>query len=397
MRPPPMNRCGQRLRAAHLRLPRIQIDDPPMTLTLAPTSRPDTPTDAAPGRVANARRVLGFAALATSVGATGGWLAWRAATLSYDPIAIGCLAGEIAGVVLGVIVALALAMARAPRHHLADLQAAVSDDDRSADFAVAVADIVGRTRAGDLHHDVRSVVRAARRSMRRELADYAVGAVLLDGTRRLLVIVTVTVGLLVGRAPFPAPGPVPLAAGAVAIVGMSLAHVLLSGGRVRPGDRTRWTFSSLGEIVAREDVDGVAPRRWVGTVAVIVVLDLAVALRGMSDRWTHGLAPMPDDARMTAMLAALTLVLGALYTMATIEAPRLDNAHLVARRIEETTARQSVLGAAVCVGLIGFVAGILPGSVDTADHDPGRVEQVDERDAVSGGTAVRHDRGLTGG
>ena len=49
------------------------------------------------------------------------------------------------------------------------------------------------------------------------------------------------------------------------------------------------------------------------------------------------------------------------------------------RGVEERTARQSVLGATVCVGLIGLLAGILPGSVDPADDDPGGVEHVVQR------------------
>ena len=66
----------------------------------------------------------------------------------------------------------------------------------------------------------------------------------------------------------------------------------MSDGRIRIGDRVRWTYSTLGEVVAREDLDGVAPRSWVGTVATIVLVNIAVALRGMSDRWTHGLPHM---------------------------------------------------------------------------------------------------------
>ena len=165
---------------------------------------------------------------------------------------------------------------------------------------------------------------------------------------------------------------------------MSIAHSLLSNGRVRIGDRVRWTYSTLGEVVASEDLDGVAPRSWVGTVATVVLVNVAVALRGMSDRWTHGLPHMGDEERVVAMLFALGLAVGALYTMATTDPPELDNAHLAPRRLEERTARQSVLGATVCVGLIGLLAGILPGSVDPADDDPGRIEHVVQLDADVG-------------
>jgi hypothetical protein len=216
--------------------------------------------------------------------------------------------------------------------------------------------------------------------------------VVIDGPRRLWIVAAAVVGLLIGTGPFPWPPTAALACAGAGIAGMSLAHRFLSGGRIRIGDRIRWTYSSLGEVVVREDVDGVAPRYWVGTVATIVLVNVAVALRGMSDRWTHGLAPMGDDERVVAMLFALCLVLGALYTLATTEPPEVDNAHLAPRRLEERTARQSVLGVTVCAGLIGLVAGILPGSVDTADDDAGRIEHVVEGDAVTRAAAVEPGR-----
>ena len=65
--------------------------------------------------------------------------------------------------------------------------------------------------------------------------------------------------------------------------------------------------------------------------------------------------------------------------MTTTTAPQLDNAHLVSRRLEERTARQSALGGALCVGLIGLLAGILPGCVDPGDDHAGRIEHITER------------------
>jgi hypothetical protein len=168
---------------------------------------------------------------------------------------------------------------------------------------------------------------------------------------------------------------------------VSMSHVLGSQGSIRLGDRTRWSFASLGEVFSAADRDDVAPRRWVGTVATVVVLNLAIALRGMSDRWTHGLPPMSDAERMISMSWASVVVVAGLYALRTIPTPKLGNAHLVARRLEERTARQSALGAAVCVGLIGLLAGVLPGNIDTADHDPVRIEPVTqiEADGQTGG------------
>ena len=164
---------------------------------------------------------------------------------------------------------------------------------------------------------------------------------------------------------------------------LSAATIVLSHGRIAVGDRLRWTYGSIGELLIRDDVDGVAPRRWVGTVGTIVVVNLAVALRGMSDRWTHGLPTMENDMRIVAMVYAMTLVAGSLYTLVTTTAPQLDNAHLVSRRLEERTARQSALGGALCIGLIGLLAGILPGCVDPGDDDTGGIEHVSERELGS--------------
>jgi hypothetical protein len=159
-------------------------------------------------------------------------------------------------------------------------------------------------------------------------------------------------------------------------------HVILGGGRIRVGDRVRYSYAAIGELMSPADHDGLAPRRWVGTVAAVVVVNLAMALRGMSDRWTHGLSPMERESRVLTMVLGASVVLGALYTLCTTPAPDIADAHLMSRRLEERTARQSALGGAVIVGMIGLVAGVLPVRVDAADHDPVRVEQISERDAV---------------
>jgi hypothetical protein len=336
-----------------------------------------------------ARRRAGLTLLGVGAASAVVWFAWWLLHLEPHPITLLLFTVELAGFVLGAVVAIGLAGAPAPRRVLLPDPSTGAGADEAPDrppidrdrepcrYAWAVADVVGRTRTGDLQHDVRAVVRAARRSVRRGRADYAVASVVADGARRLVTVVVVAAALLLGVSPIPIPSPIALVSVAIAAAAMSGAHVLLSGGRIRIGDRTRWTYSSLGDLLGREDIAGVAPRRWVGTVGVIVGLNVAIALRGMSDRWTHGLRAMEGDDRVVAMLLGLVLVVGALYTLATTEAPRVDGAHLVSRRLEETTARQSVLGAAVCVGLVGLVAGVFPGSVDAADHDPGRIEQIE--------------------
>ena len=269
---------------------------------------------------------------------------------------------EAIGAASGLVVAIALGRSITTRTVLTD----VPSERR---YSAAVADVVGRTRAEDLQRTVRDAVRSARRTLRRPHADYAMAAVVTDGPRRLATVLLVALGLLIGVSPIERPSA--LAAGFViaAVMCTSIAHVALSGGRIRTGDRIRWTYSTIGEIVGRRDIDGVAPRSWMGTIATIVGINVAVALRGMSDRWTHGLPAMDDESRVVAMVCGLVLAVGALVTLATTAAPELANAHLVARRLEERTARQSVLAAAVGVGMIGLVAGVLPGGVQATDHD----------------------------
>ena len=299
---------------------------------------------------------VGAGVAMATVGAigTGVWLAWRVMHLDPDPIGVSFLLAEIAGLLGGLAVASGLAARWTARSVFAD------EPRDSHWFAHSVADLVGRTRADDLHRDVRSTVRAAPRWGWRDSADAAVVAVLLDGPRRLLMVAAVTLGLLLGVSPFGPPPWWALVSLVVGVVGIGSAHVVLGRGRIRYGDRTRWTYGAIGEVVGRTDIDGVPPRRWVGSIAAAVAVSVAVGLRGMSDRWTHGLPAMDDDDRIVLLAVGATLILGALYTLATSPRPTQVDAHLVARHLDERTARQAVLAAAVALGTIGLVAGLLP-------------------------------------
>jgi hypothetical protein len=290
------------------------------------------------------------------------------------PIQLAVFVLEIIGVLAGVAVAVGLLAAESPRSLFA------ADRREAHRFGLAVGDIVGRTRSIDLNRDVRCLGRYFRDQRRRTPADVAVAAVLVDGPRRLGLVVALTIALLLGVAPMPLPPAWAVGAAVAGVIGMSAGHVLLAGGRIRFGDRIRWSYAALGEVFSRSDRDDLAPRAWVGTVAAVVVVNLAIALRGMSDRWTHGLTPMTNDDRLVTMALAIVLVVGALYTLHTSTQPELANAHLVSRRLEERTARQSAVGAAVCVGLIGLLAGVLPGTVDAADDTSDSVVQIDDRE-----------------
>ena len=282
------------------------------------------------------------------------WLSWRVTHVALDPVGITFLLAEVAGLFGGLAVASGLAARWTARSVYAD---EIRD---SHSFAHSVADLVGRTRADDLHHDLRTTVRAAPRWRWRDSADAAVVAVLLDGPRRLVMVVAVTLGLLFGASPFGPPPWWALVALGAGCVGIGTAHVVLGRGRIRYGDRTRWTYGAIGEVVVRTEVDGVAPRRWVGAIAAAVTVSVAVGLRGMSDRWTHGLPAMDDEDRIVLLAIGAALVLGALYTLATSPRPTQVDAHLVARHLDERTARQTVLAVAVVLGTVGLVAGLLP-------------------------------------
>jgi len=326
-----------------------------------------------------ARRRAARTLLAVGVAGLAVWFVWRLATLGAHPIQVVSLLIELSGWTGGLIVVSGLLAATAPR--------SVVDPDGTFRYAVAVAGRVGRTRAIDLQRDLRDTTDRLRTRAAGGTADRAMLGVMIDGPRRIALVLTLSLGLMLGVSPAPMPPWWALVAVGAGTSFVAASHVVASDGWIRFGDRTRWSFASLGEVLAPTDRVDLAPRRWVGTVGTIVVLNVAIALRGMSDRWTHGLPAMTDDERIVAMGWASLVVVGGLYTLRTIPTPRLANEHLVARRLEERTARRSALGAAVCLGLVGLLAGILPGSVDAGSDDPVRIEpstQV-EADGDTGG------------
>lgn len=326
--------------------------------------------------VGRARRRTALATLAVGTAALLVWAAWRVATLAANPIAVLALLIEISGWTAALLVANGLLKAGAPRRSV--------PAEHTYRYPTAVADVVGRTRASDLQRDLRTAIDQLLTRRSGTSADRAMIGVLVDGPRRIALVAVLVAALLVGVPPMPVPPIWALVAVAFGSLLVACSHVLASGGRIRLGDRMRWSFGALGEVVGRRDHDDVAPRRWVGTVGSIVVLNVAIALRGMSDRWTHGLPDMADDERIVTMAWAGLLVIGGLYALRTIPTPQLGNAHVVARRLEERTARQSALGGAVCVGLVGLVAGVLPGSVDAGPDEPARIESVDQFDTGGG-------------
>lgn len=329
--------------------------------------------------------VAGLGSLAVGIACLSMWLGWWALALDPGVVPIALLALDVVGLLAGVGVALALIRSRHPLR-------SATEFDRTFRYLDAVAAGQGVHRARAVRRQLGVAVRSAVRRRPTRSRDVARGAVMIEAPRRLAQLVLIALALLLGAAPFPVPPVWALGMLTIGLAATSLSHSLLSGGAIVPGDRIRWSFASVGELCSQGgDDDTVAPRRWVGVVGAVVALCLAIALRGMSDRWTRGLPAMPLEDRVALMTFAIVLVVGALTTLGTMTEPQIRDAHLVARRLEERTARQSVLAGAVCVGVIGFLAGVLPGHVDAADRDVPRIEQITDRDAigVDGHRAVR--------
>ncbi len=357
-----------------------------MTLdaTHAKTTVRATPEAVAPAMRPAVHRMAGLASMAVAVACCSLWIGWWALTVGPGPLPIALVALEAAGLLAGVGVGIALLRARRP------FEVAL-DGDRSFRYLDVIAAGHGVHQARAVRRQLQVAFRSVTRVRPTRSRDVARCGVMFEGPRRLAQLVMVAASLLLGTAPFPVPPVWALAMLTVGLAAMSLSHHLLSDGAIMPGDRIRWSFASMGEVFGdsgTHDRDLVAPRRWIGVVGAAVALCLTIALRGVSDRWTHGLPEMATGERVALMTLAISLVVGALVTIGTMAEPQLRDAHLVARRHEERTARQSVLAGAVCVGVIGFLAGVLPGHVDAAERDVPGVEQILDRDPV--GVIGRH-------
>jgi hypothetical protein len=178
----------------------------------------------------------------------------------------------------------------------------------------------------------------------------------------MVTVAVVAVVLLSGHGPFGAP---PTSAVAVLVASqllLTVGHFLLSDGMIRPGARLRWSMASIGAGFGDGRSRTGLPVRWTATLATIVTLNLAVSLRGLSDRWTHGLGAMPHDQRVTAMLGAAWLVGWGFAALRSLPQPQLGY-YGATRRLEEPSTRRLALGATLAVAAIGLVAGVLPSPV----------------------------------
>ncbi len=312
------------------------------------------------GRVAS---LVGLAAWST-------WLAWRVSSGPIEPVGVAVLVLEVAALLVSIVLSAAFwSIGSVPRR----VQATAG--------AMPLVDLVGEL-LGVAHlatepargaDDTGEVARARRglelldpRAPRAfdgpPMAVTAWALVAVEGIRRMLFVALLVVVLLSGRFPFELPGWPLLAVPAVAVTAFSASHWMLSGGVLRPGVRLRWSMASVGAGLGDGTSRTGLPIRWTATLATMVVLNLAVALRGVSDRWTHGLGPMPHDERVLAMVISWWLVLVGFAALRILAKPSLGF-YGAAKRTEETSARRLALGATLAVALVGFVAGVLPGGL----------------------------------
>ena len=309
--------------------------------------------------------------LASVVGLTAWsvWLTWRVTMGSIEAIGVAVLVLEVAALLVSIVLSAALWSLRS----LPD----PSRTSRSAPLVDVVGDLLGVADLASVDPrgaDDTGEVARARRGLQlldprssavvggTSVAVTAWALVAVEGIRRMLFVGLLVVVLLTGRFPFDLPDWPILAAPAVAVASFSVGHWLLSGGVLRPGTRLRWSMASVGAGLGDGTSRTGLPIRWTATLATMVVLNLAVALRGVSDRWTHGLGPMSHDQRVVAMLVSWWLVLAGFAALRILAQPSLGF-YGATRRLEETSTRRLALGATLTVALVGFVAGVLPGGL----------------------------------
>ena len=144
----------------------------------------------------------------------------------------------------------------------------------------------------------------------------------LSSVRRVLFIALLGAALLTGAAPFHA-GRVPVAMLWLPAFGYtSLGLSLLSGWTLRPGDRTRWSLHNIGATIASLGREVRAQRRALpaaprprhatqygpGLIVTILALSLVLIARGLSDRVTHTLPVMPQQALLAALVVSIWLL-----------------------------------------------------------------------------------------
>jgi hypothetical protein len=299
------------------------------------------------------------------------WFVWRLTSSSSGVVSMTVGLVEVVAAAVSIVLAVALwarpgaGRSRSSSLMLPDVFAELLVLDDLASSPVHGVDDSGevaRARRGLGLLDPRRTRRLAAASSARRLAYTAWALVAVEGIRRMAFVVLLVAVLLTGWAPFEMPPAPVIAMLFVAQLLFAVGHWLLSDGVVRPGARLRWSMASIGAGLGDGSSRSGLPIRWTATMATMIVLNLAVALRGVSDRWTHGLGPMSHDERVASMVLAWGLVLVGFAALRVLVQPSLGF-YGATHRLEETSTRRLALGTTMAVSMVGFVAGVLPGGL----------------------------------
>jgi len=304
-------------------------------------------------------RWIGHLCSLAALGAWSVWIGWRVATLS-SPVGVFVLLLELAAIAAAATLTLGLWSSRpasGPRRSGTLVPARLAGP-----LGVCLADVhpVGQDDTVEVAFARRGVALLRGGSSRPTVRSSAWAVLATEGMRRMLFVVALVAVLLSGRFPFPWPPAPVLAALAVSQPLLAVGHWSLSGGLLRPGDRLAWSMGSIGAGFGDGNSRSGLPIRWAATIATVVVLNVAVSLRGVSDRWTHGLGSMGHDERVVSMIVATWLVVTGLVALRSLPHPVLAP-YGATRRLEEGPARRLALGATFAVAGLGLAAGMLPG------------------------------------
>jgi hypothetical protein len=193
------------------------------------------------------------------------------------------------------------------------------------------------------------------------------GIVLFEAARRAVYLVVVALSLFSGWSLFDRPPAVAVGAWAVGFTLTPLGLWAMSHGHLVPGLRSRWSVAAIGEAARRvARTSNPAASGWSSVMATVVGMNLMIGLRGISDRWTHGLHSMAAVDCALAMGLGIWVVLVGLDCLRHMAPPQLGHFG-PARRLDEQSARQMALGASALAGILGLVAGALPApTIDAA-------------------------------
>lgn len=229
--------------------------------------------------------------------------------------------------------------------------------------------------SGALHllKGANGALRPGGQSLRQRIAQVALAVRPLAGVRRSLLIVVLLGSLLSGELPFR-----PTTTGLIGLwvpwfVMSAVGLWLLSEGALRPGDRLRASMRLLGAswrgVLAPngrpEDpqyavAGAFGMHHGVASALAVAAISVVVGLRGVSDRLTHTLAPLPLDHSAGLLVVALWSLGGG-----------LDALRLLARRAQT---RRATRVASSLPSTIGERAALV---VDLTPHGAAVISEAD--------------------